>query len=246
MLLCTYSRRLLASLSPLLHRHFHWHWHSLRHVVHSHLHLHLLYHLHLHLSYHLHVQSPPSTISLLCPRHACPPLCHPCLLCRPRSFFSLDPRYAHSRVSRRTSTGGSNLCLCKPALHVTITCTFHISTYTSDLRPASCPLASALASLIHLAPTPTLPPPTVLGTVTSDPRAHVTRRTHPWHLRRCPAWLLLSLPAPQCHHQLTTPSSPPPSMSSHCCLSTRPSPLPCTRRSRPCCPVRSALSCSPP
>ena len=148
MLLCTYSHRLLATLSPLLYRHFHWHWHSLRHIVHSHFHLHLQYHLHLHLNYHFHLHSPLSTISLLCPRHACPPLCHPCLLCRPRSFFSLDPRYAHSRVSRRTSTGGSNLCLCKPTLHISY---LHVYLLPSSrlTSPCICTCISDPTSRLH-------------------------------------------------------------------------------------------------
>ena len=162
------------------------------------------------------------------------------------SFLLTHAMHAHLSASV-PQQGGSNLhWLCKPTLLVTITCTFHISTYTSDLRPTSPPLASALASLTLPRTHTHTPPPRVLATVTSDPRAHSTCRTHPRRLCRHPAWPLPPLPAPQCHHQLTTPSSPPPSMSSHCCLSTRPSPLPCTRRSRPCCPVQSALSCGRP
>ena len=65
-------------------------------------------------------------------------------------------------------------------------CTFHTSTYTSYLRPASRPLASALASLTLPRAYTHIPPPHVLGTVTSDPHAHSTRRTHLWRLRRRP------------------------------------------------------------
>ena len=101
-----------------------------------------------HLDYHLHLQSPPSTISLLCPRHACPPLCHPCLLCRPRSFFSVDPGYAYSPVCRRTSTGGSNLCLCKPTLHISY---LHVYLLPSSrlTSPCICTRISDPTSRLH-------------------------------------------------------------------------------------------------
>ena len=126
-----------ASLSPLLHRHFHWHWHSLRHVVHSHLHLHL-----------------QSTLTTTCTSSLLPPP---------------SPSFARATPVRLSATlacsaGLAPSFLLTPAMHIHLSagvpqqgvptfasasppCTFHTSTYTSYLRPASRPLASALASL---------------------------------------------------------------------------------------------------